>query len=211
MKTVVIADDHPVYLLGLKSLLETQFANDYVLSGTASNVDELLALLKVSQPSLLLTDLTMPGTQQSDGLHLIQFLRRTYPAMPIIVVSVLSNQAIANVMLNSGVIAVINKQSLSTELHACLKALSMGQVPARPRKIPGSRNITDDGIVRSDLISPKETEVLRLMKQGQTVNQIAQLLHRSKQTISGQKKSAMSKLSLVTDADLYEYLLKIEL
>jgi two-component system capsular synthesis response regulator RcsB len=194
MKTVLIADDHPVYLLGLKSLLETQFARDYTLSGTASNVDELLASLKNAQPDLLLTDLTMPGTQHSDGLHLIQFLRRTYPSLPIIVISVLSNQAIANLMLNSGVVAVINKQSLT-----------------RTRKTQGLKNLADDSHAHNIPISPKETEVLRLMKQGQTVNQVAQILHRSKQTISGQKKSAMHKLGLTTDADLYEYLLKIEL
>ncbi|MCC3748575.1 response regulator [Rouxiella badensis] len=211
MKTVLIADDHPVYLLGLKSLLETQFARDYTLSGTASNVDELLASLKNAQPDLLLTDLTMPGTQHSDGLHLIQFLRRTYPSLPIIVISVLSNQAIANLMLNSGVVAVINKQSLSTELNACLKALALGQSLTRTRKTQGLKNLADDSHAHNVSISPKETEVLRLMKQGQTVNQVAQILHRSKQTISGQKKSAMHKLGLTTDADLYEYLLKIEL
>ncbi len=211
MKTVLIADDHPVYLLGLKTLLETQFANDYRLCGTASNVDELLASLKSFLPDLLLTDFNMPGTQHSDGLHLIQFLRRTYPNLPIIVISILSNQAIANVMLKSGIIAVINKQSLSTELNICLKSLIQGQDLARNSKAQLAKTLTDIGYSRQSQLSPKETEVMRLMKQGQTVNQIAQMLHRSKQTISGQKKSAMNKLGLNTDADLFEYLLKIDL
>ncbi|EIC83837.1 response regulator [Serratia sp. M24T3] len=211
MKTVLIADDHPVYLLGLKTLLETQFANDYRIIGTASNVDELLASLKSSQPDLLLTDFTMPGTQHTDGLHLIQFLRRNYPNLPIIVISVLSNQAIANVMLKSGVIAVINKQSLSTELHLCLKSLLQGMDLARNSKAQLAKTLAATGYSQKWQLSPKETEVMRLMKQGQTVNQIAQMLHRSKQTISGQKKSAMNKLGLTTDADLFEYLLKIDL
>ncbi|WP_369789942.1 response regulator [Rouxiella sp. WC2420] len=211
MKTVLIADDHPVYLLGLKTLLETQFANDYRIIGTASNVDELLASLKSSQPDLLLTDFTMPGTQHTDGLHLIQFLRRIYPNLPIIVISVLSNQAIANVMLKSGVIAVINKQSLSTELHLCLKSLLQGMDLARNSKAQLAKTLAATGYSQKWQLSPKETEVMRLMKQGQTVKQIAQMLHRSKQTISGQKKSAMNKLGLTTDADLFEYLLKIDL
>lgn len=209
MKKILIADDHPVYLLGLKTLLETQFSQDFTLDGMASNVDELLTALKKAQPDLLLTDFSMPGTQQSDGLHLIQYLRRTYPALPIVVISVLSNQAIANVMLKSGVIAVINKQSLSTELNACLKSFLQGHRHFHGGKL-ASNPVTDE---QSNVgkLSPKETEVLRLMKQGQTVNEIAQTLHRSKQTISGQKKSAMSKLSLTTNADLFEYLLKMSL
>jgi len=211
MKSVLIADDHPVYLLGLKTLLETQFPHDFRLSGTASNVDELLAALKTNPPDLLLTDFTMPGTQHSDGLHLIQYLRRTYPALPIIVISILSNQAIANLMLKSGILAVINKQSVSTELHACLKSLISGQDFARSTKAQLAKTRARGNEAPRTQLSPKETEVLRLMKQGRTVNQIAQLLHRSKQTISGQKKSAMNKLDLLTDAELFEYLLKIDL
>lgn len=210
MKTVLIADDHPVYLLGLKTLLETQFSADFSLQGTASNVDELLTSLKNSLPDLLLTDFTMPGIQHSDGLHLIQYLRRTYPALPIIVISVLSNKAIANLMLKSGVVAVINKQSLSTELNASLKSLLTGNDFAANSKLKTYRPLIDNTSPPVLNISPKETEVLRLMKQGQTVNQIAQMLHRSKQTISGQKKSAMNKLDLVSDAELFEYLLKID-
>ncbi|KAB7895640.1 response regulator [Rouxiella sp. S1S-2] len=209
MKTVLIADDHPVYLLGLKTLLETQFSQDFSLSGMASNVDELLNALKTSQPDLLLTDFTMPGNQQSDGLHLIQYLRRTYPALPIVVISVLSNQAIVNVMLKAGVIAVINKQSLGTELNACLKSLSMGQVI--PRNSNPQIETIPQNVSAYGQLSPKESEVLRLMKLGHTVNQIAQMLHRSKQTISGQKKSAMNKLELLSDAELFEYLLKMDL
>ncbi|CAM3734783.1 DNA-binding response regulator [Rouxiella silvae] len=209
MKTVLIADDHPVYLLGLKTLLETQFSQDFSLSGMASNVDELLSALKNSQPDLLLTDFTMPGNQQSDGLHLIQYLRRTYPTLPIVVISVLSNQAIVNVMLKAGVIAVINKQSLGTELNACLKSLSMGLVIPRNSHPQIEKN--PQYLSAYGQLSPKESEVLRLLNQGQTVNQIAQMLHRSKQTISGQKKSAMNKLSLSTDAELFEYLLKMDL
>lgn len=211
MKTVLIADDHPVYLLGLKTLLETQFAHDYRIIGTASNVDELLVALKNSQPDLLLTDFTMPGTQHTDGLHLIQFLRRSYPNLPIVVIGVLSNQAIANVMLKSGIVAVINKQSLSTELNQCLKSLVQGQNLTRSTKAQFAKTFATAGYTQEWQLSPKETEVMRLMKQGQTVNKIAQMLHRSKQTISGQKKSAMNKLGLTTDADLFEYLLKINL
>jgi len=208
MKKVLIADDHPVYLLGLKTLLETQFAKEFSIISMVSNVDELIAALKLEQPDLLLTDFTMPGTQQSDGLHLIQYLRRTYPALPIVVITVLSNQGIANVMLKSGVTAVINKQSLSTELHACLKSLAQNQSLASKGKGQTEKTVPVGSFSSTWQISPKETEVLRLMKQGQTVNQIAQMLHRSKQTISGQKKSAMAKLGLTTDAELFEYLLK---
>ncbi|AGB84049.1 response regulator containing a CheY-like receiver domain and an HTH DNA-binding domain [Serratia sp. FGI94] len=194
-KKILIADDHPVFLLGLRALITSTFSNRYTISGEAQSVDQLLMLLDQDIPDVLLTDFNMPGEKQSDGLRLISTLRRKFPSLPIVVVTVLSNQGLINSILAAGVYAVINKQSLAAELTLCLDKLLQGKSYQSP-------------VVAQEhaLMSPRELEVVRLLVQGHSVNQIAAMLCRTKQTISAQKKSAMNKIGVSSDLELFEYL-----
>ncbi|MFN1149923.1 response regulator [Serratia liquefaciens] len=195
-KTVVIADDHPVFLIGLRTVVTTAFGDNFTIVGEAQTVDQLLALLAKKLPDVLLTDFNMPGEQQSDGLRLISTLRRKYPQLPIVVITVMTNPGLVNSILATGVLAVINKQSLTTELTACLKALQQGRRP------PGNAVSLPSTVA----MSPRELEVVRLLAQGHGVNDIAAMLSRTKQTISAQKKSAMLKIGVNSDVDLFAYL-----
>ncbi|AIA46950.1 Capsular synthesis regulator component B [Serratia sp. FS14] len=195
-KSVIIADDHPVFLIGLRTVVTTTFGENFMISAEAQTVDQLLTLLAKKLPDVLLTDFNMPGEQQSDGLRLISTLRRKYPQLPIIVITVTTNPGLVNSILATGVFAVINKQSLTTELTACLKALQQGRRP------PG----TSVSLSPSVAMSPRELEVVRLLAQGHSVNHIASMLNRTKQTISAQKRSAMLKVGVSSNADLFAYL-----
>ncbi|AFI89644.1 response regulator [Pectobacterium parmentieri] len=194
-KSIVIADDHPVFLIGLRAVITSAFSDNYVINGEAHNVDQLLELLEKEQPDVLLTDFNMPGNKQSDGLRLIATLRRKYPNLSIVVVTMLANPGLVNSVLAAGVYAVINKQSLTTELTQCLKALQQGRYYATPMN-------TEDTVA----MSPRELEVVRLLAQGKSVNDIAAMLNRTKQTISAQKKSAMNKIGVNSTSELLEYL-----
>lgn len=200
-KTVIIADDHPVFLIGLRTVVTTTFGDNFTIVGEAQTVDQLLTLLAEKLPDVLFTDFNMPGEQQSDGLRLISTLRRKYPQLPIVVITVMTNPGIINSILATGVLAVINKQSLTTELTACLKALQRG---CRP---PGNAVFSPSTVA----MSPRELEVVRLLAQGHSVNHIAVMLNRTKQTISAQKKSAMLKIGVSSDVDLFTYLREVGL
>ncbi|WP_129544060.1 response regulator [Serratia sp. 1D1416] len=191
---IVIADDHPVFLIGLRAVITSAFGEHYIVSDEATHVDQLLQSLEKELPDVLLTDFNMPGEQQSDGLRLIETLRRKYPSLPIVVVTVLANQGLINTLLAKGVYAVINKQSLTTELTLCLKHLLQG------RRHPVA--IVSD---TPKEMSPREMEVVRLLAQGKSVNDIAAILNRTKQTISAQKKSAMNKIGVNSMTELLEY------
>lgn len=200
-KSVIIADDHPVFLIGLRTVVTTTCGENFIISAEAQTVDQLLTLLAEKLPDVLLTDFNMPGEHQSDGLRLISTLRRKYPQLPIIVITVTTNPGLVNSILATGVFAVINKQSLTTELTACLKALQQGRRP------PGTSVSSSPTVA----MSPRELEVLRLLALGHSVNHIASMLSRTKQTISAQKKSAMLKIGVSSDADLFAYLREAEL
>ncbi|OPJ90683.1 DNA-binding response regulator [Serratia marcescens] len=199
-RRIVIADDHPVFLIGLRAVISSAFMEKFTISDEVVTVDQLLLSLEKEQPDILLTDFNMPGRQHSDGFRLIERLRRKYPSLPIVVVTVMSNPGLIKALLATGVYAVINKQSLTTELTLCLKSLLQG------------RQYTMSGTVATSVeVSPRELEVLRFLAQGKSINEIAAMLNRTKQTISGQKKSAMNKIGVTSTAELLEYLRTIGL
>ncbi|MDL4915797.1 MAG: response regulator transcription factor [Enterobacterales bacterium endosymbiont of Blomia tropicalis] len=188
LKTVLIADDHPVYLLGLRTLLQTR--NDlYQIVHEATSVDEMMEKLVRQPVDIIITDLSMPGATYPDGLSMIQTLTRRYPQSQVTVITMLSNPELLASLWRQGVHAVLSKNSLSTELIKTLRS-------------PPQRRST---IERPEVhLTQRETEVLRLLLCGLTVNQISEQLHRAKQTVSTQKMSAMRKLGATTDYELFQ-------
>lgn len=188
LKTVLIADDHPVYLLGLRTLLQTR-PDLYRVVHEALSADELMNKLASEPVDIIITDLSMPGTRSPDGLTMIRSLIRHYPQSMIVVVTMITNPELLDSLRRSGVHAVLNKASLSNNLLQTLRSTLRGQIePVKPQA----------------QLTERETEVLRLLVRGFTVNEISAQLNRTKQTISTQKKSAMSKLNARNDFELLQ-------
>ncbi|WP_345828052.1 response regulator [Erwinia sp. HDF1-3R] len=194
-KTILIADDHPVYLLGLRTLIQSQ-AEKYEIIHEAVTADEVIIKLTSLPVDVVITDLSMPGQVHSDGLALIQYIKRRWPESTVIVITMITNPGIQNSLARLGVEAVLNKNSLSVDLLQTLKSLFSSPVRRAVQTVPGNLAVT---------LSPKETEVLRLLLRGLTVNEISAQLKRTKQTVSAQKTSAMRKFGVTTEFELYQY------
>lgn len=210
---VVIADDHPVVLLGIKSLLQ-EFRAGLEVVGEARGAGELRALLPACECDLLITDYSMPdevGTE--DGLAWLKRLRRDYPTLPVIVLSMIRNPALIKGMMDVGVNGVVGKAAMTRELLLAIRAVMAG----RSYVSKHLRDVYADGATRGagageggmdhDLpsLSRREAEVVRLYASGLSITQIAQRVHRSVKTISQQKNDAMRKLGLISNSQLYEY------
>ncbi len=197
---VIIADDHPVFLLGLRGVLAS-LAEDYQVVAEAHEVSELFELLASQPAELLITDLNMPGDLQTDGVRMIAHIRQRYPALAIVVITMLSDPHIPSLLAAYQVQAILHKNSLSQELA---QGLSRSVSASQPWYSGQFQRVTPREAGRA--LSAKELEVLRLIGQGLSVNAIAARQYRTKQTISAQKLSAMRKLGLENDAALYRYL-----
>ncbi|EPL04938.1 response regulator [Pseudomonas sp. CF161] len=202
----VIVDDHPITLIGMRALLSDNPKLSIV--GEAQDVGGLFELLGRQPCDLLITDLMMPGSEQVDGLRLIQQLRRRYPQLAIVVVTMLNNPALIGSVLKLGIQGLVSKRGLLNDLPKAI-----GASAAAPFLSPVFRQLLDLGeaehgkpLLQMEELSPREVEVLRLYGSGLTIGEIALLLNRSKQTISTQKISAMRKLGLDTNAALYLYI-----
>jgi len=210
---IIIADDHPVVRIGARSVIEASGIGEVVAEASSPQV--LMAALANYECDVLVTDYSMPdanlpATSPSlpDGFAMINMIRRHYPALPILMLSVSSNLAILRMVREAGVLGLVDKGSPMEELPTAIRVVHRGQryisqsLQGRV-EAAGSTTIEES---ESRRLSPREIEVLRLLGEGKAVKEIAELLHRSASTISRQKGDAMLKLGLKSDAALFDYL-----
>ncbi|MFQ1803002.1 response regulator [Aeromonas veronii] len=201
---IILADDHPLILTGIRSLIE-QITPHCEVVAEAYQVSDLLKLLQQHHCDLLITDFSMPGDTRSDGMVMIQQLRRDYPTLPIIVLTQIQNSGILQSLIQAGVNGLILKRSVINELADAIRQILLGHRYIGPAV---KMLLANAGIAHHDNINPltaKESEVVRLLATGMSVTQVADYLHRSVKTISTQKKSAMTRLGLQSDSELFQY------
>jgi two-component system capsular synthesis response regulator RcsB len=164
-------------------------------------------MLQAIECDVLVTDLAMPGGQYGDGLQLIDYLRRNFPNLPIVVLTMLANPALLKRLRDLGVTSVVNKSDDLSHI-----ALAVQHVGRRMRYMSPSVKAVLDGLrvnsagKRDDSkLSRRELEVVRLFVSGMTIKEIAERLNRSIKTISTQKNAAMRKLGIDRDSELFQY------
>ena len=203
MIRIIIADDHPIVRVGQKVVIEASGKCKVV--GEADGPDQLLELVSRVPCDLIVTDFAMPGNHQADGYGLLGLLNRTYPDLPVIVVTMFANIATLRAAFAHGARGVIAKSASARELPQALNTVVQGRTfvseclrvqldqacVAQPTKAP--------------TLSGKEQEVVRMLASGMTVSQIAARVNRSISTISKQKSTAMHRLCISTDVDLFAY------
>ncbi|MBW3504437.1 MULTISPECIES: response regulator [unclassified Pseudomonas] len=208
---VVIADDHPVVLLGLREVIQRD--ERFILAGEALSSSQLVEQLSLHQPALVITDFNMPGDEiYGDGLQLIEYLSEQFPAVKILVLTMVSNQLIISRLLEMGVAGVIAKSHIREEIGKALNALANDRTYNAPA-VPATSVLSNVKVIdeRFSTLSPREVEVLRLVVAGSSVGDIARQLERSVKTVSTQKVSAMRKLEVQNDHALITYCIKADL
>ncbi|WP_339473409.1 response regulator [Pseudomonas sp. RL_5y_Pfl2_69] len=208
---VVIADDHPVVLLGLREVIQRD--ERFILAGEALSSSQLVEQLSLHQPALVITDFNMPGDEiYGDGLQLIEYLSEQFPAVKILVLTMVSNQLIISRLLEMGVAGVIAKSHIREEIGKALNALANDRTYNAPA-VPATSVLNNVKVIdeRFSTLSPREVEVLRLVVAGSSVGDIARQLERSVKTVSTQKVSAMRKLEVQNDHALITYCIKADL
>lgn len=202
---VLIADDHPIVLLGVRELV----ARDprFCVIGEAVSSSGLVELLAEQPVDLVITDYNMPDdSPYGDGLKLVDYLKRHYPAVKVLILTMISNPLVLTHLQELGVIGVIRKNQLHTEIERALDAVVKGKRYQHPNTVKHSVIESNTDLdARLQSLSPKEFEILRLFISGATIGDIARNQNRSVKTISAQKISAMRKLEVSSNQDLLNY------
>ena len=201
---VVLADDHPIVLLGSRMLIEQ---GGTTVVGEARNPQELLLILSSTECDVLVTDFAMPGEGHADGLAMLGLIRRKYPDLPIVVLTNMSNVGVLRSILGEGVRGIVEKGAEMGELPVAIRSAAKGTIYLSDKL---RRNLEEQGFTAKESataarLTAREMEVVRMLASGLSPAEVSQALHRTVKTVSWTKISAKRKLGLKSDAELYEY------
>ncbi|MET0256318.1 MAG: response regulator [Luteibacter sp.] len=202
---VILADDHPLVLVGGRLALENAHID---VVGAAKAADELLALLaeKSGECDVVITDFLMPSDRQDDGFPLIEAIVKEYPHIALIVLTMINRPAALQSMLSRGARGIVDKRAPMDELATAARAVAEGETYLSETLLDVLNEADDTSVAMPGApLSPRETEVIRAFVNGMSLQQIADREGKSVKTISRQKRDAMRKLGVDHDSLLGEY------
>jgi two-component system capsular synthesis response regulator RcsB len=161
------------------------------------------------------------GERELDGLALVKQLRNHYPQQKILISSSMESPAIIKMVLSAGVKGFIGKSHNMPEIVHAIRQVALGRLFLSKEVAYEVENLyvmSEDALdtsletcskgniyERVKTLSPREMEVVRCFLDGLSVSQIAVKFKRSRKTVSGQKQSALKKLGLRSDSELFKY------
>ena len=199
---ILLADDHAVLRSGLKMLLNAQ--SDLVVVGEATNGNEALNAVREHSPDLLLLDISMP---QTDGLQVLQQIRRTHPNVRVLVLTMHEEEGYLKRALEAGAAGYCPKSAADAELISAIRAVMRGNVYIHPShtKILLDKMLPTSAPSAAADLSERESAVLKLVALGHTNQEIAEQLALSVKTVESYRARGMEKLGLSSRAALVRY------
>jgi NarL family two-component system response regulator LiaR len=196
---ILIVDDHAVVRQGLKMFLALD--QELQVVGEAANGEEAIRRARELAPDVVLMDLLMP---QMDGIAATEIIRREMPDVEVIALtSVLEDKAVYGAM-RAGAIGYLLKDTQADELCRAIKAAAAGQVQLSPQA--AQRLMREIQVPHSpEKLTPRETEVLKLLARGMSNKEICATLVIGEKTVKTHVSSILSKLGVPsrTQAALY--------
>lgn len=206
---ILIVDDHAVLRTGLRMLLSSQ--PDMTVVGEAADGETAVESARTTTPDVVTLDLTMPGR---GGLSILEMLRKEHPAVRVLVLTMHDDPAYLKAVLAAGGAGYVTKTADESEVLAAVRAVSQGRTyfslsmnDALIRTLLGTESKTT-AISSEEILSEREREVLVLIAQGYTNQQVADRLFLSVKTIETYRSRIMSKLGFRNRAQLVQYALQ---
>jgi DNA-binding NarL/FixJ family response regulator len=188
--SVTLVDDHAAVRQGITVLLERR--GFHVLASTAS-VPAARAALAEAIPDVLVVDLCLPDTC---GATLIREVRVPHPALRVVVFTGSDNPAVVTDALHCGAHAFASKAGGVDELIEALRAVHRGQRYVDPR----FDSVTRPEPARATALTPRESQILRMLADGLTACEVAEQLVLSRETVKTHVRNAMRRLEAKTRA-----------
>jgi two-component system response regulator NreC len=197
---IVLADDHQVVRSALKALLDGQA--DFDVVGEASSIESARSEVQASGPRVLILDVNMP-----DGLAVdaVAGLRQDAPGTEVVLLTMERDPALARRAIDAGARGYLFKDAAHLELIEAVRCAAEGREYLSPAVAVGLKS--EGGRDEVPTLSPRETEVLRLMALGHTNREIAEHLALSVRTVETHRAHVQQKLGLAGRPELTRYAL----
>ena len=206
---LLLADDHAVVRSGLRLLLEAQ--PDMAIVGEAENGADAIRRAIELAPDVVLMDVEMPGM---NGIEATRRIRAEAPATAVLALTMYEDDQYFFEMLRAGAAGYVPKRAAPDELVSAIRAVSRGEVFLYP-SLAGrlvqdylQRRAVEEQAPPADELTPREQEVLTLIAQGLSNNEIGDQLVISAKTVDRHRENIMRKLNLHNRVDLVKYALR---
>ncbi len=201
---IVLADDHQIVRQGMRALLNAQ--SDVEVVGEAADGRELLDLVWKLKPQVVITDIAMPNL---NGIEAIRQIRARQPSVQVVVLSMYSNSSYVIRALRSGALGYLLKDDDFSEVLQAIHAACAGR---RYLSAQVSEHVLNALLAHEearpeseDVLTGREREILQLIAEGKTNQQIADALRISIRTVEKHRANFRSKLGLTSQADLVRF------
>jgi DNA-binding NarL/FixJ family response regulator len=200
---ILIADDHPIFISGMKNLLEE--VNDIEVLGGALNGKELVDMAAALKPDVILTDIQMPvknGVEASIEIH------KRFPEIRIIALTMMNESLYIRRMLEAGASGYLLKTIEKDDLVRAIRKVMQGEKQFSPGITDQLTNFFSGNSRVSnpvDLLTKREKEILALIARGLTDKEIAERVFLSPLTIITHRKNLLSKLGLKNKVELTRF------
>ena len=218
---LMLVDDHEVIRVGLKTFLQTQ--PDFEVVAEAGNGEDAVKRAMESHPDVILMDISMPGV---DGMEATRRLRMLCPKCLVLALTVHDDKQYLMQMLAAGASGYITKQAAAEELVEAIHTIASGNVYLQPalarwlledyQRLSGQRaspravqaEEADGRVVGLEILSLRERQVLEMVAQGVSNQDIGQRLELSHKTIARHRERIMKKLNMHSRTELVKFAIR---
>lgn len=202
---IIVADDHTVARRGLQLLVERE--PGWTIVAEATTADEVLPVLRTHRADLLVLDVSLRGRS---GIDLLGNIRSEFPALPVLMLSMYSEEQYALACLRAGAAGYIQKDSSAETLIEAMRRVASGRKYFSEAVADqlATQFIGDRAVEPHERLAARELEVFRLLAQGRSVTEIASLLHLSVKTVSTYRTRIMEKTGFRSNADIVAYAIR---
>ena len=205
---VLVVDDHTIVRDGICALLS--LAGDIEVAGEAANGSEALKLVKELEPNVVLMDISMPIM---DGLEATRRISREFPRTKVLVLTQYDEKEYVFPVIEAGASGFISKVAASSELASGIRSVFRGDSYLSPSV---AKLLVEDyqhagaraGHDPYEQLTDRERDVLKLVVEGHTTQEIADMLVLSPKTVEGHRTNLMAKLGIRNRTELVKYALR---
>jgi DNA-binding NarL/FixJ family response regulator len=204
---ILIADDHPVVLRGLRIVLNAQ--PDLEVIADASDGDEAVKQALLHDVHLAILDISMP---RKTGLQAAREITHRKPQIRVLMLSMHDNEQYLFEAISAGASGYVLKSAVDRDLVEACRATMRGQPFLYPA---GIRALMRDYLERArtgethrELLTPREEEILKLVAEAHTNDEIGELLHISKKTVERHRANILEKLGMRDRVQLTRYAIR---
>lgn len=206
MINILVADDHPIYLKGIVSIIAS--TDDMQVVGAVTNGIELLELHRSLKPDVMLTDLKMP---RLDGIEAVKRIRLTDSDVKIICLSTYSDEELVAEMLQAGANSYLLKSATIDEIISTIREVMERDIYLNRDTLQIVANIAGYNPykkVAGNILTKRELQVLELICQQLTAREIAEKLEISHRTVEQHKLHLQDKFNVRNSNGIVAYAIK---